>query len=305
MNTMNDNKNFEVIIIGGSYAGLSAGMALGRASRNTLIIDSGKPCNIQTPHSHNFLTQDGKTPEEISTLAKQQVEKYKTTTFFNGLATKGRKTATGFEIQTENGSTFNAKKLIFATGIKDIMPKINGFSECWGISVIHCPYCHGYEYSHDKTGLLANGDIAFELGKLISNWTKDLTIFSNGISTLTAEQTEKLAKHNIKINETEIDYFKHHKGYLDSIVFKNGTSQNLKAIYSRPSFEQHCDIPQQLNCEMTEQQYIKIDSFQKTSIYGVYACGDNTSMLRSVSYAVAMGGIAGVMVNKELIEENF
>src|SRR5687767_10565291 len=137
---MTDKKNFDVIIIGGSYAGLSAAMALGRALRNVLIIDSGKPCNRQTPHSHNFITQDGKTPAEIATLAKQQVEKYDTVTFFSGLATDGAKTENGFQIQTGSGETFRAKKLIFATGVKDVMPTIEGYAECWGISVLHCPY---------------------------------------------------------------------------------------------------------------------------------------------------------------------
>ena len=110
-------KNFDVIIIGGSYSGLAAGMALGRALRQVLIIDSGKPCNRQTPHSHNFLTQDGKTPKEITTLAKQQLEKYDTVKFFNDLATNGIKTESGFEIQTASGESFNTKKLIFATAI--------------------------------------------------------------------------------------------------------------------------------------------------------------------------------------------
>jgi thioredoxin reductase len=302
---MTDENNFDVIIIGGSYAGLSAGMALGRALRNTLIIDSGKPGNLQTPHSHNFLTQDGKTPKEISTLARQQVAAYKTIKFFDGLAISGKKTEEGFEIETEKGNIFKAKKLIFATGVKDSMPKINGFAECWGISVIHCPYCHGYEYSNDKTGILANGDVAFELGKLINNWTKELTIFTNGKSTLTVEQLKKLSKYNIQINETEIDYLNHTKGHLQSIVFQDGATQPLKALYSRPDFEQHCPIPQQLNCEIIEQNYIKIDPFQKTTISGIYACGDNSSMMRAVSYAVAMGGIAGGMVNRELIEEAF
>lgn len=304
-NKMTDNTNYDVIIIGGSYAGLSAAMALGRALRNVLIIDSGKPCNAQTPHSHNFITQDGKTPKEISTLAKQQVEKYKTIKFHNGLATKGKKTANGFEISTQKNETFTAKKLIFATGVKDVMPNIKGFAECWGISVIHCPYCHGYEYANDKTGIFANGDMAFELGKLINNWTKNLTIFTNGKSTLTKEQTEKLAKHNIKITETEIDYFEHTQGQLKNIVFKNGTSTPLKALYARPKFEQHCDIPAQLGCELTEQNHLKADPFQKTTQHGIFACGDNASMMRTVSYAVAMGGVAGGMVNRELIEEAF
>lgn len=304
-NKMKDNKNFDVIIIGGSYAGLSAGMALGRALRNVLIIDSGKPCNIQTPHSHNFLTQDGKTPHDISTTAKKQVEKYSTVKFYNGLATNGIKKESGFEITTQTGDKFTAKKLIFATGVKDIMSNIKGFSECWGISIIHCPYCHGYEYSNDKTGVFANGDIAFEIGKLINNWTKDLTIFTNGKSTLADDQVLKLKKHNIKIVEKEIDYFNHKNGQIESIVFKDSTSEKIKALYARPKFEQHCEMPKQLGCELTEQNYIKIDPFQKTTEHGIFACGDNTSMMRAVSYAIAMGGIAGGMTNRELIEDEF
>ena len=147
---MKSNKLVDVVILGGSYAGLSAAMALGRAVRNVLIIDSRKPCNIQTPYSHNFITQDGKTPTEISTLAKLQVEKYKSIEFYNGLAVNGLKTIHGFEIITQNGDKFMAKKLIFATGVKDIMPNIKGFAACWGISVIHCPYCHGFEYINEK-----------------------------------------------------------------------------------------------------------------------------------------------------------
>ncbi|CAD0000831.1 NAD(P)/FAD-dependent oxidoreductase [Flavobacterium salmonis] len=302
---MTKKNNFDAIIIGGSYAGLSAGMALGRALRNVLIIDSGKPCNSQTPHSHNFLTQDGKTPKEISNLAKEQVLKYKTIQFYDGLAVSGSKTETGFEIKTQSGEKFRAQKLIFATGLKDIMPSIKGFSDCWGISIIHCPYCHGYEYSNDKTGILANGDMAFEMGKLINNWTKDLTIFTNGKSTLTEEQLEKLAKHKIKVVENEIDSFEHNKGQIENIHFKDGSKTTIKALYARPAFYQHCTIPEQLGCELTEQNYIKIDLFQKTTQHGIFACGDNTTPMRSVANAVAMGTLSGVMVNRELTEEEF
>src|SRR5690606_19368783 len=146
------------IIIGGSYAGLSAAMALGRSLRKVLIIDAGKPCNRQTPHSHNFITQDGKTPAEISSIARAQVAQYETVTFLSGFAVEGKKTNSGFEIKTEKGEIFESKKLILATGVKDIMSEIPGFAECWGISVIHCPYCHGYEVRNEKTGILANGD---------------------------------------------------------------------------------------------------------------------------------------------------
>jgi len=302
---MADKKPFDVIIIGGSYSGLAAGMALGRALRTVLIIDSGKPCNRQTPHSHNFITQDGKTPNEIATLAREQVEKYDTVKFYNGLAIKGVKTESGFEIETASGETFNATKLIFATGIKDIMPAIPGFSECWGITVIHCPYCHGYEVRNQKTGILGNGEYGFEFSSLISNWTNVLTLYTNGKSTLTSEQTAKLIKHNISIVEDEIEELGHKNGYLNQIVFKKNKSVHVEALYTRTPFIQHCPIPELLGCELNNDGYIKVDPAQKTNVHGVFACGDNTTRMRTVANSVAMGTNAGMMLNKELIEEEF
>jgi thioredoxin reductase len=297
--------NFDVIITGGSYAGLSAAMSLGRALRKVLVIDSGKPCNSQTPHSHNFLTRDGQTPAELSALAKAQVAAYPTVSFYQGLAISGAKTDHGFEIQTGSGEHFTAKKLVFASGIRDILPEIKGFAECWGITAIHCPYCHGYEVKHERTGILANGDGAFDYAKLISNWTKDLTIFTNGPSTLSAEQAEKIRSYHINIVETEIDSLEHEKGHLQRIRFKDGSGFPLKAIYSKPKFEQHSDIPAKLGCELTEQGLLKIDAMQRTTIPGVYACGDNASGMRSVANAVATGSFAGAALNKEMIDESF
>ncbi|MES1223024.1 MAG: NAD(P)/FAD-dependent oxidoreductase, partial [Bacteroidota bacterium] len=166
---MNKEQNFDVIIIGGRYSGLAAAMALGRALRKVLVIDSGKPSNRQTPYSHNFITQDGKPPQEIAAIAKQQVAKYDTVEFLNGLATTGVKTENGVEIRTGADEIFTAKKLVFATGIKDIMQDIPGYAECWGISVLHCPYCHGYEVKDQPTGILGNGEYGFEFSALISN----------------------------------------------------------------------------------------------------------------------------------------
>ena len=302
---MTGNEQFDVIIIGGSYSGLAAGMALGRAFKKVLIIDSGKPCNRQTPHSHNFITHDGDTPAAIAGLAKLQVSSYNSVQFFNGFATSGSKIENGFEIAVASGETFAAKKLIIATGIKDIMPDIDGFAACWGISVLHCPYCHGYEIRNEKTGILGNGEFAYDLARLISNWTNDLTLFTNGISTLTIDQTRQLVKHRISIVEKEVKSLQHTNGYIENIIFRDGATTALKAIYAPVPFEQHCTIPELLGCKLTEEGYIKIDTFQETTVSGVYACGDNVSRMRTVANAVGVGTTAGMTVSKKMIIEKF
>jgi thioredoxin reductase len=302
---MIQQKDFEVIIVGGSYSGLSAAMSLSRSLRQVLVIDSGLPCNRQTPHSHNFITHDGEKPAIISAKAKIQVDFYDTVQFYNGLAVNAVKTADGFEIKTEDGTVYTSKKILFATGVKDLLPEIKGFAECWGTSVLHCPYCHGYEVKKEKTAIIANGEMGFEYAKLISNWTKDLRLLTNGKSTLTAEQTQILKKHQIEIIEDEIDSFEHEKGYIQNVIFKNQSKITVKAIYHKPPFEQHCSLPESLGCELTEQGLIKVDLMQRTNISGIFASGDSHIQARSVAMAVSSGSFAGASINKELIEESF
>ncbi|HVU97078.1 MAG TPA: NAD(P)/FAD-dependent oxidoreductase [Puia sp.] len=296
---------YDVIIIGGSYAGLGAAMALGRALRSVLVVDNGDPCNKQTPYSHNFLTQDGKTPREITGVAKRQVQTYGSVAFFNGMATAAGTTKEGFEVMVETGETFKGKKLVLATGIKDILPAIPGFAESWGISVLHCPYCHGYEVRQQKTGLLANGDLAYEMSALLSNWTDDLTVYTNGLSTLRESQLIKLRQNNIKIVETRLSKLEHLEGYIYNLILEDGSQEAADVLYAKLPFVQRSTIPLILGCSLTEEGYIKTDSAQKTTVPGVFACGDNASKIRTVANAVAMGTTTGIMVNKQLIEEEF
>jgi thioredoxin reductase len=304
-NTMGNNKKYEVIIIGGSYTGLSAAMALGRSLRSVLIIDSGLPCNRQTPHSHNFITQDGERPSVIAERAKIQVLNYSTVGSLNDIAVSGKKNGNVFEITTQKGEVIEAKKLVFATGIKDSMPPIKGFKECWGISVVHCPYCHGYELRNKKTGIMANGERAFHLASLVNNLTKEITLLTSGKAEFSEEQKQKLNKHKIEIVETEISEIEHIEGYVKNVVFSDGTKISFDGVYASVPFTQHSNIPIDLGCELTEHGYIKIDGFQKTNIESVFACGDNSSMMRSVANAVYTGNLAGVMANKELTDEQF
>lgn len=302
---MADNKHYEVIIIGGSYAGLSAAMSLGRSMRKVLVIDSGKPCNIQTPHSHNFITHDGKAPHEIAMLAKQEVQQYDTVQFHNAVAVAGIKTDSGFEIETDGGHKFTAERLIFATGVRDILPDIKGLAACWGITVIHCPYCHGYEFRGKETAILAKGERAMHMARMVSNLTGKLSIIAPGLAEFTDEQKAKLHSKNISLSDAAIVEVVHENGILKHIVFGDGSTKQVDALYVAPAFVQHCDIPEKLGCELTEPGYLKVDQFQKTTVPGVYACGDNIAAMRSVANAVAQGNLTGAMVNMDLCEAKF
>ena len=304
-NQMTTIQKFDAIIVGGSYSGLAAAMALGRALKRVLVIDSGKPCNAQTPHSHNFLTRDGMPPAEIAAIAKAQVQCYEHVQFVYGLASAGKKTGDGFEISLDDGRQFGAAKLIFATGIKDMFPDIDGFAHCWGISAIHCPYCHGYEVRHQKTGILGNGEAVYEYVALISNWTADLKIFTNGKSEFTTGQTEKLRARGIDIIEKQIARLEQRNGQIGSIRFTDGSTAALSVLYAPRPFEQHSKIPETLGCEMTDEGFIKTDALQQTSVPGIFACGDNASRMRTVANAVSTGTTAGIAASKAIVLEAF
>lgn len=296
---------YDVIVIGGSVAGLSAAMASGRALRNVLVVDGGKPANRFTPNSHNFITHDGRPPAEIISLAKYQVQQYRSVDFKQGMVTNARVSGNEFFITIETREMYVAKKIILATGIIDLLPEISGLKECWGKSVLHCPYCHGYEVRGTQTAILGNGDYAFEFGAMISNWTDRLAIYTNGTSTLTREQTARLMNRNITVTEDKIERLIHDQGYLKSIVFQDGRSDVIDTLYTRPEFIHHSDLSEQLKCEMNRDGYIRVDGLQRTSVPGVFACGDNASKIRTVANAVAMGTTAGMMSSKELILEDF
>ncbi len=302
---MNTDKIFDIIIVGGSFAGLSAAMTLGRSLRHVLIIDAGKPCNQQTPHAHNFITQDGEAPATITAKVREQVLRYPTVSLLQNTVVKAQQKDGLFKIHTAAGEQFSAKKLLLATGIKDLMPPIPGFTECWGISALHCPYCHGYEVKEEHIAIMGNGDTGFELVKLIYNWSKNLTLFTNGKSTLTKLQSEKLAQYNVAVVEPAMMRIAHDRGYIKQLVLQDGTQHPTTALFARLDFVQHSDISTQLGCEHSITGHITTDELGKTSIHGLYAAGDNASPLRSIAMASATGQKAGAAINKALIEESF
>lgn len=172
-----------------------------------------------------------------------------------------------------------------------------------GISVLHCPYCHGYEIAGKRLGVFAKGEAAFEMTKLIHHWSKQLTLFTNGPHGLTGEQLSKLQAHNIEIIEKEIKSIVHSNGQLSHLHLADENEFKLDALFAKIPFKQH-SIVQQLGCSLNEMGFLTVNDFQQTSIAGVYAAGDNSTM-RALSMAIGSGTKAGAIINKELIDEEF
>lgn len=295
-------EQFETIIVGGSAAGISAALTLGRSLRRVLVIDSNEPCNRKSPQSHNFITRDGTAPGELISIAKKQVLNYKTVRFLNEKVIGIEKNEEMFEVETDAGKRFCALKILLATGLADITPEIEGFSDCWGISILHCPYCHGYEVRNQPTAVLANGEAAYHTGMLISNWTDKLTILTNGVSELRHFEQEKLQELNISIIEKEIAGIGHTNGSLENICFTDGSDFSARALYASIPFAQQSPLAETLGCKMTEKGHIQVDALNRTTVDGVYAAGDNTAEHRAVSVAAASGTIAGFTINADLVK---
>lgn len=294
--------DYDVLIIGGSYAGLSAAMALGRSHRKVLIIDSHTPCNRFTPNAHNFITQDGVSPATIAALSKKQVLAYPSVSFQEGLVTSITGSDNNFTITATASLQVAARKLIFATGLKDILPAIPGFADCWGTSIIHCPYCHGYEVSGQPTGIMVNDASALHFVQLISNWTNELALFTNGDA---AFDLSPILDLNVPIIQKKVASFEHQNGKLSSILFADGSASSITALYHRPPFEQQCSLPTVLGCKLTSTGHLEVDGSQQTTINGIYAVGDATQPFRSLAFAVYSGSTAGAMLNHALIAEQY
>lgn len=294
----------DVLIIGGSYAGLSAAMALGRARRNVLIVDSGQPCNRQTPHSHNFLTRDGEKPAEIARIAWEQVSAYPTVARESGMIVRVSPAPGGFEAESDTGTLYTSRKLILAYGVKDHLPAIPGFADSWGITTLHCPYCHGYEVRSRPLGIFGNGDVVYEFTKLLTGWSNDLRLLTNGPATLTPEQRQELERHGIPVIEHELAAIAPAPEGQE-LRFANGDSVSVAALFARVQVTLPNTLAQELGCDLTPAGLIKTDELRRTNVPGVYAAGDAAIPMRSVSAAVASGTLAAGMLNHELAGEDF
>ncbi len=295
----------DVIIVGGSTAGLSAAVYLGRFRRKVLIIDSQKPANRFSHAAHGFFTRDGVSPAELVAIGREQLQPYETVTLQVGEVTGVVPDGQHFTVTLADGSTHSTRKVLLATGMRDELPAIKGLDQFWGTSVVHCPYCDGWEQRDQPVAIINTGERAMHLAKLLRVLTADLVICSNGDAELDSEQRTFLDKHGIRVIETTIERVEGQDTQVSTIIFVDGSMLARKALFIAPITTQHSDFSAQLGCEITPNGTTKIDNFGHTTVKGIYAAGDMSFGARQLIIAASQGAFAGIGINVDLVEEDF
>ncbi len=296
---------YDVIVVGGSYAGLSGAMQLARARRRVLIVDSGLPRNRFTRAAHGFFGQDGKAPYAILEEARRQLRAYPTVEILEGEALTARKGANGFIVNLKEGREVGAARLVLATGLRDELPPVAGMKERWGVTVLHCPYCHGYEVREEALGVLGNHPMAVHQAMMIPDWGPT-TYFTQGIYDPDDEQTARLIARGVSIERTPVIELLGEAPELDAVRLSDGRIVPVKAIFTQPKTHMASSLAEQLGCAFDEGAagpYVRVDDWKQTTVPGVYAAGDAASPMHNATAAAASGVFAGVGAHQSLMAE--
>ncbi len=296
-------KLIDVGIIGGGPAGLSAALVLGRARKSVVVIDEGQPRNRVTRETHGFLTRDGVTPSEFRRIAKEQINSYPSVQFVEEAAVSVSGTDGDFQITTSQAKGYRFKKLLFAVGMKDLPLDINGLTEVYGKSAFVCPYCDGWELRDQPLVLIVKGARAMHLAKMISGWTSQYSICTDGPDDLTDEQRDELKQHQVPVFDSPIARIESTNGQVQHIALQDGTIVPCNGIFFAPKLAAGSNLPQAIGCEVTESGTVTVDHFGKTNVAGIYSAGDAAAEMYQAIAAASMGSIAAAGLNFELLSE--
>jgi thioredoxin reductase len=299
------HEDYDVVVVGGSWAGLAAAMQLGRARRRVLVIDAGQPRNRFTRAAHGFLGQDGRSPAAILDTFRGQVLAYPTIRFHTGEATDAHASDDGaFVVRRSSGDPVRAQRLVLATGVRDELPSIPGLAERWGITVAHCPYCHGYEVGDRRLGALASDDQSMHYALLLRDWSSDVTLFTNGTFSPDAEQQAALAAHGIRVETRMIDALVGDAPDLAGVRLRDGDLVPLDTLFTATRTHMASPLAERLGCAFDEGNFgpiVRTDARKETSVPGVYCAGDAAREPHNATWAAADGATAGVSAHQSLV----
>jgi thioredoxin reductase len=295
-----ETPTYDVAIVGGGAAGLSAALVLGRARRRVLVIDAGAPRNAPAAHMHGYLSRDGMSPADLIRRGREEAIGYGVEFVRDRVAAA----EPGFSVRLAEGGRLEARRLLIATGATDELPEIEGVRERWGRDFLHCPYCHGWEVRDQPLGVLATGIGSVEHAELIRQWSSDLVFFTY-THDLTDDERERLAALRIRIVDGEVLMLVVEDDRLRGIALADGSVVDRTAVFIRPRMRPNASgLFQDLGCAVDDLGFIRVDGTGRTSAAGVWAAGNVANPRAQVITAAGEGSAAAISINADLVHED-
>lgn len=294
----------DAIIIGGSFAGLSAAIYVARARRSVVVIDAGRPRNRFAAQSHGFFAQDGAAPAAMLAVARAQVAAYPTVRFIDAAAESVAGELDHFAVTLAAGEVVEGRRLVLSFGLADELPPIPGLVERWGQSVLHCPYCHGFEFSDRRLGVLGVTPMSAHQAMLIAEWGPT-TYYLNGLTTPDPETLAALQAHGVTIEPAPVTAVRGDGTSLAGVVLADGREVAIDALYVAPRTRLNSGIAEQLGCALDDAApsgvIVRTDAQKLTTVPGVFAAGDITRAMHNATFASADGVMAGTALHRSLV----
>ncbi|MCA1323340.1 NAD(P)/FAD-dependent oxidoreductase [Herbaspirillum sp. alder98] len=294
---------FDVIVVGASFAGASAAMQLARARRKVLMVDAGQPRNRFAAASHGFLGQDGVAPHLIMATAIEQLLAYPGFELVVAHAERAEALADGVSVTLEDGRTLTASRLILATGVRDELPDIPGLQERWGRTAVHCPYCHGFELRDRKLGVIATTPLSAHQGIMLPDWGPT-TYFTQGKFEPEEHEIKLMEKRGVRIERTPVVEVLGTAPEIDAVRLADARIVALGALFVGPRVHMSSPLAMQLGCAFEQGPmgpYIQTDAMRQTSVPHVFAAGDAAAAFHNATIAAASGVMAGVSAHRSLV----
>jgi thioredoxin reductase len=297
---------YDVAIVGGGAAGLSAALVLARSRRRVVVLDAGHPRNAPAAHMHNVLSRDGLPPAELLAVGRAEVLGYGGEMVSATVA--GVEAApTGFSVTLDNGNTVAARRLLIATGLSDELPEVPGLRERWGRDVLHCPYCHGYEVRDQPLGVLGTGPRSVHQALLVRQLSPDVVFFRHSLAAFTDEDRERLAARDVGVVEGTVARLVVEGDRLTGVQLADGSVVARSAVFVAPRFAANDSVLAALGAEAERTAlgtWVSTDPTGRTSVPGVWAVGNVADPAAFVIEAAAAGARAAAALNADLVEED-
>ncbi|MEU9310832.1 NAD(P)/FAD-dependent oxidoreductase [Streptomyces sp. NPDC048256] len=297
-------EEYEVIVVGGGAAGLSAALVLGRARRRTLVVDAGEPRNAPAAHMQGYLSRDGMSPAEFLAVGREEIARYGVDLVHDRAVDATRDE--GFAVRLASGRTVRARQLVVATGLKDELPPVPGVAERFGRDVVHCPYCHGWEVRDQAFGVLATTAMSVHQALMVSQWSKDVTLFLHTVAEaeLTDEDLRRLAAAGVRVVPGEVAGLVVEDDRLTGVRLRDGRVHEREVVFVAPRAAPRTELLARLGAELSETPfgtYPVIDGRGLTTVPGLWAAGNASGFAEQVVNAASRGYRAGAAINGELL----